>query len=168
MRISWVLIVALLMAGCHAEDVSVGTHPWEAPVQDLPQELPGDEYRESTKIGRYNASREQRRRARAREILDEMREVLPTKSDEELIDMLWTGSGGYSGVAHYVASGGNLAIEGELQRRGETARAALEANHGDPRPLYTGPSGPPDSVGHMCRRLLDRLPGNEGSPPGRG
>lgn len=127
------------------------------------RELPGDVYRVNPMGGyRYNASRDQRRQARARVLLARMAATLKTKTPAELVRMFAAaGLGEFmnpTGVRYYVLREGNKLIEAELQRRGAGARKTLVKCSADRRHLFTGSAGPLRRVSEVCSRLLQRLP----------
>jgi hypothetical protein len=163
--------------------LAVPHEPWWH-VSDV-ESLPTDEYKNESRMGRYNASREQRRMSEADRVLADFRVQLARKSPEELINLIcidevaenmWYGkmedpadplsgslSPGHavlyhgSSVAYYVARDGNELIQEELARRGAKARQVLQSHCDDDRQVFTGVSGPRQTIGTMCEELLRAL-----------
>ena len=168
-----IVILAILgtlvwTAGCVQDEamrVGAGSEPvrlaWEFPIEDVAEEYPDDEYCSPALRPTYNKSREERRQRRAQQILGQMRAALPAKSPDELIGMIWRGMWlRTNGVEYYVARNGNWIIRDELKRRGEEARETLigfrDAEHD--HFIFSGISGPGESIGDMCEELLAELP----------
>jgi hypothetical protein len=119
---------------------------------------PDDKFEKRPLHGLMNVSREERRHAAAKAVLDKLKQEWSTKTPEELIGLLCTESDeAIHGVKYYVALGGNKLIEAELARRGNAARAALEAHRKDIDGVFDGWNGQGTNIGKMCDRLLDAL-----------
>lgn len=124
------------------------------PVQDIDATTrPRDRFEEHAKLGRINASLEERRRAAADVVLEQVRARLPSLTPEQLLAGLRT-SEPTNAVAYYVWRDGNIFIERELRRRGNAAAAALIAHSNDERRVWTGGSGENLKVGQLCERIL--------------
>lgn len=90
------------------------------------------------------------------------KEKLKKKNPEELIGAFIVKKknssrqryGGYEYFYNYMA---NIAIYNELMERKEKARDALEAHVDDKAKVYEAINGPSNSVGELCRELLEKL-----------
>lgn len=173
----WIPLLILFAPGCakkHDEPPAAGKKPGPRKVnggdrdydnggdRDYDQNLPGDKFERHPMGGHiYNRTREERRHRRAVKILARMKAGLHKKKPKQLIEMIlscdkcfgWT----IEGVDYYVRREGNRLIERELQRRGATIRPTLVKCVTDRRRIFTGYAGPPDTIGRMCKRLLDKV-----------
>jgi hypothetical protein len=132
------------------------------PPDPVDTDLPGDRFAVNPMGAyRYNASREERRQARAAVTLEALRRKLATLAPEAIIgtfelagpDELWNPVG----VRYYELRDATPIIAAELRRRGEAARPALRACVGDRRLIFTGSAGPLLSLGAFCSELLEAL-----------
>lgn len=136
--------------------------PGDADATD--RDLPGDRFERHPMGGyRYNASREERRQAKAHARLRALARELPSLAPEALLRKFAVADQGHfwnpTGVDYYVFRDQTPLIERELRRRGEAARVALRRCAGDRRYVFTGSAGPPLTLGEICSRLLGALPG---------
>lgn len=110
-----------------------------------------------SKIGRQNDSLELRKIDAADLILEHVKKRLHVATPEELIAGFRSDRPS-NGVEYYVWREGNKLIEEELVRRGTEAKAALQRHARDPRDVWTGDSGPHETVGSVCQRVLALVP----------
>jgi hypothetical protein len=136
--------------------------PAVADIDSTPS--PDDMFSVHPKIGRRNDSLDRRRMDAADRVLERVKPRLRSASPEQLIAGLRSGEPSNQ-VEYFVWRDGNKLIEGELLRRGRSAKDALERHAKDPREVWTGAGGPWETVGTVCTRLLAAFGSRVGGLP---
>ncbi len=142
-----------------------------AKIKAAEQDLPGDEWRASPKVGRYNASRSRRASEIAQGLLETLPARLKQMSAQQLVQELKVSppNGPYpsfDGTAYYVYMIGDHKIMEELMRRPKAEVELLRGLGNDTRMIYTGESGG-GSIGELVTwgLLGDRATNSESAAP---